>query len=105
MTLSTTASSDELSSAHIPLSSDSFSFLLLDNIINMGSTSDTEGQIPVIDLSGSSPEPQVAAEIVDAAAKYGFVYIRNQGKDVPVEVIDGIFDLVISLYSLRDNLC
>ena len=51
-------------------------------------------QIPVIDLSGSLPEAQVAKELVDAAATNGFVYIKNQGKDIPVEVIDDIFDLV-----------
>jgi isopenicillin N synthase-like dioxygenase len=60
----------------------------------MATTKEITGQIPVIDLSGSLPESQVATELVDAAATYGFVYIKNQGKDIPVEVIDGIFDLV-----------
>jgi isopenicillin N synthase-like dioxygenase len=60
----------------------------------MSTTNGKTGQIPVIDLSGSCPEDQVAKELVDAAATYGFVYIKNQGKDIPVEVIDCIFDLV-----------
>jgi isopenicillin N synthase-like dioxygenase len=60
----------------------------------MVTTNGRTGQIPVIDLSGSLPEAQVAKELVDAAATYGFVYVKNQGKDIPVEVIDGIFDLV-----------
>jgi isopenicillin N synthase-like dioxygenase len=59
-----------------------------------------EGPIPVIDISGSLPEAEVAKQLVDAAATYGFVYIRNLGKDIPVEAIDRTFDLVrlIGLY-------
>jgi isopenicillin N synthase-like dioxygenase len=64
----------------------------------MASTNGHTGQIPVIDLSGPLPEPQIAKDIVDAAATYGFVYVKNQGKDIPVEVIDGIFDLVSRSY-------
>ena len=60
----------------------------------MASTNGHTGQIPVIDLSGSLPESQIAKDLVDAAATYGFVYVKNQGKDIPAEVIDGIFDLV-----------
>lgn len=50
------------------------------------------GQIPVIDLSG--PETEVAKQLVDAAATYGFVYVKSQGKDIPIEDIDNIFALV-----------
>lgn len=60
----------------------------------MATTNGQAGQIPVIDLSGSLPESQIAKELVDAAATYGFVYVKNEGKDIPVELIDGIFDLV-----------
>jgi isopenicillin N synthase-like dioxygenase len=60
----------------------------------MASTNGHTGQIPVIDLSGSLPESQIARDLVVAAATYGFVYVKNQGKDIPAEVIDGIFDLV-----------
>jgi hypothetical protein len=60
----------------------------------MASPNTDAGQIPVINLSGSLHESQVAKELVDAAATYGFVYIKNQGKDIPVDVVDGIFDLV-----------
>lgn len=52
------------------------------------------GQIPVIELSVSESESHTANALVDAAATYGFVYIKNTGKDIPVEVIDDIFDLV-----------
>ncbi len=51
------------------------------------------GQIPVIDLS--EPESEVAKQLVDAAATFGFVYVRSLGKDIPVEDIDSIFALVI----------
>jgi hypothetical protein len=58
----------------------------------MAATNGQTGQIPVIDLSGI--EETVAKELVDAAATYGFVYIKSLGKDIPVEVIDRIFALV-----------
>lgn len=57
------------------------------------------GLIPVIDLTG--PESEVAKQLVDAAATYGFVYIKSLGKDIPVEAIDGIFDLVSLIINLR----
>jgi hypothetical protein len=52
------------------------------------------GQISVIDLSG--PEQTVATELVEAAATYGFVYIKSLGKDIPVEAIDSMFALVMN---------
>lgn len=60
------------------------------------------GLIPVIDLTG--PESEVAKQLVDAAATYGFVYIKSLGKDIPVEAIDGIFDLVSLVIILRTKL-
>jgi len=65
----------------------------------MATTDGKTAQIPLIDLSGSQPESQTAKDLVDAAATCGFVYIRNQGKDIPVDVIDGIFNLA-SVYNL-----
>lgn len=51
-------------------------------------------QIPVIDISGLQPEEEIAKQLVDAAATYGFVYVKNQGKDIPIEAIDRIFHVV-----------
>ncbi|CZR65177.1 related to gibberellin 20-oxidase [Phialocephala subalpina] len=63
----------------------------------MGSINGNAGLIPVIDLSG--PEHDVAKELVDAAATYGFIYIKNLGKDIPIEAIDSIFDLSKRFFS------
>jgi isopenicillin N synthase-like dioxygenase len=60
----------------------------------MTATNGNNGLIPVIDISGPTPETEVARQLVDAATTYGFVYIKNQGKDIPVEAIDNLFDLV-----------
>ncbi len=60
----------------------------------MATTNGQSGQIPIIDISGSLPEAEVAKQLVDAAATYGFVYVKNEGKDIPVEAIDSIFALV-----------
>jgi isopenicillin N synthase-like dioxygenase len=65
-----------------------------------GHTKDHTGQIPVIDLSGSLPEYELAKELVNAVATYGFVYIKNEGKDIPVGEIDRIFDLVRRILKL-----
>lgn len=51
-------------------------------------------RIPVIDISGDLPEIEIARAIVDATATFGFVYVKNLGKDIPIEVIDHIFELV-----------
>jgi isopenicillin N synthase-like dioxygenase len=60
----------------------------------MAVSNENPGSIPVIDISGDLPEAEVAKQLVDAAATYGFVYIKNEGKDIPIEAINNIFDLV-----------
>lgn len=55
-------------------------------------------QIPVIDLSGGQPEEEIGKALVDAASTYGFVYVKNEGKDIPVAAVDRMFDLVKLLY-------
>ncbi|KAL3423402.1 2og-fe oxygenase [Phlyctema vagabunda] len=59
----------------------------------MAQTNDNAVQIPIIDISGSVPEAQVARELVDAAITYGFVYIKNLGKDIPAAAIDKTFEI------------
>lgn len=51
-------------------------------------------KIPVIDISGEGDQTQVAKELVEAAIEHGFIYIKNTGKDIPVEAIDGAFEMV-----------
>jgi isopenicillin N synthase-like dioxygenase len=51
-------------------------------------------KIPVIDVSGEGDQTQVAKELVEAAIEHGFVYIKNTGKDIPAEAVDGAFDMV-----------
>ncbi len=55
-------------------------------------------KIPIIDISAEgADEAKVAQELVDAAVEYGFIYIKNTGRDIPAEQIDHIFDLVCIL--------
>lgn len=53
-------------------------------------------KIPVIDISAAGEEAQakVAKELVDAAVEHGFVYIKNEGADIPVESVENAFELV-----------
>ena len=53
-----------------------------------------QGQIPVIDISGSTPDDEIAEQLVKAASTYGFVYIKNEGEDISIKVIDEMFDIV-----------
>ncbi|KAH0547561.1 hypothetical protein FGG08_000286 [Glutinoglossum americanum] len=52
-------------------------------------------QIPVIDIA--NPTLKTGEELVDAAARYGFVFIRNQGSDISPPEIDKTFETVSTL--------
>ncbi|KAI9793859.1 MAG: hypothetical protein M1816_007111 [Peltula sp. TS41687] len=47
--------------------------------------------IPVVDIS--TPNAHVGRELVDAAVRYGFVFIRNQGSEIAPTEIDEAFEL------------
>ena len=51
-------------------------------------------QIPIVDISGSRADLDLARELVDAAATCGFVFVKNEGKYIPVKNIDDAFALV-----------
>lgn len=51
--------------------------------------------IPIIDISGSQGDQAGIAEaLVDAAAKHGFVYIRNTGQDISLLQVEQAFSIV-----------
>jgi hypothetical protein len=54
----------------------------------------SNGLIPVIDISGELPRSEIAKALVDAVATNGFVFVKNIGQDIPVEVLDNTFELV-----------
>ena len=57
-------------------------------------------KIPIIDLSAPDQE-QVARNLVEAAVEHGFVYIKNTGMDIPVDVVDTAFILVFLLWCIQ----
>lgn len=59
-------------------------------------TMSSAAKIPIIDISATGDEEQVkvAKELVEAAIEHGFVYLRNQGADIPAETVENAFDLV-----------
>jgi len=59
---------------------------------NVAAVNTTE--IPVIDVAGSSTDPNIARALLDAAATFGFVYVKSQGEDIPLEEIEKAFELV-----------
>jgi isopenicillin N synthase-like dioxygenase len=48
--------------------------------------------IPVIDIS--SPSPEVAQQVLDAASSHGFLFIKNDGITIPPKDIADMFELV-----------
>ncbi|KAI1098955.1 2OG-Fe(II) oxygenase superfamily protein [Jackrogersella minutella] len=54
----------------------------------------TTAPIPIIDISAEGAnQAQVAKELVDAAVEYGFVYIKNAGRDISTEQIENAFNI------------
>ncbi|KAJ2989786.1 hypothetical protein NUW58_g3293 [Xylaria curta] len=55
--------------------------------------------IPVIDISESQgDQARIAKELVDAAAEYGFVYIRNTGEDISLAQVEHAFSTAKVLF-------
>ncbi len=52
-------------------------------------------RIPVIDISNAGQS--TGDDMVDAAARYGFLYIRASGTGFAPEIVDGMFEIV-SIY-------
>lgn len=58
--------------------------------------------IPIIDISAEGvDELDIAKALVDAAATYGFVYIRNTGKDIPAAQVQSAFNIVSGLVTIH----
>lgn len=52
-------------------------------------------RIPVVDIcSKESSESDIAQELLEAAIDNGFVYIKNTGRDIPIEAIEHLFGYV-----------
>jgi hypothetical protein len=66
-------------------------------------------ELPVIDISNPH-DPAVGKAMLDAAAKYGFLYVNSKGTDFTVEDVDHAFGLVkfpfqsTSIYTASNDL-
>lgn len=58
----------------------------------MSHLDDKQDNIPVIDVS--NPSEKVAQQVLEAASKNGFLYIKNDGAIIPPQDIDDMFRLV-----------
>ena len=52
-------------------------------------------RIPVIDIADAAENPNTADQLIDAVARYGFVYIRGEGTGFTRPILDKAFALVI----------
>lgn len=58
--------------------------------------------LPIINIS--DPTPEVGRQMIDAAAKYGFLYIDTRGTDFTPEVVERQFELVSPSQALSQQL-
>ncbi len=61
---------------------------------NMNAKTDDHFRIPVLDIT--NPTNDLASALVDAAEKYGFIFIRNHNGAISHTDIDRAFDIVRS---------
>ncbi|RYO88054.1 hypothetical protein DL766_007125 [Monosporascus sp. MC13-8B] len=55
--------------------------------------------IPIVDISAEGADQiQIAKSLVDAAAEYGFVYIKSTGLDLPIEQVNNAFGVSKKLF-------
>ena len=51
-------------------------------------------QIPVVDIPQSGGDEDTGTALVDACAKYGFVFVRGEGLGFSADALDSTFELV-----------
>ena len=51
-------------------------------------------KIPVIDLPNTDIDEATGFALVDACAKYGFVFVKGKGLGFTADVLDNTFELV-----------
>jgi hypothetical protein len=61
---------------------------------------DSPIELPVIDISNPH-DPAVGKAMLDAAAKYGFLYVNSKGTDFTVEDVNRGFELVRSFWYIQ----
>ena len=55
-------------------------------------------QLPIFDIS--DPTPEVGRSMIEAAAKYGFLYVDTKGTDFTEAMVDRQFEMVCGFSSL-----
>ena len=58
----------------------------------MATNGESSIHLPIIDISG--PTDETAEEIMNAAAEYGFFYIRSRHLEIDAKTVNGIFGIV-----------
>jgi len=58
---------------------------------------DAEVEIPVIDLNS----PTAPDELLDAAARYGFIFVKHENIGLEPSQVDSMFGLVGHLHTVR----
>lgn len=67
----------------------------------MGSVADEEAQIPVIDIS--SANKHAPSQLLDAACRFGFVFVANNEAGISPDLIARLFNLSEEFFALPNE--
>ncbi|KAF2161275.1 hypothetical protein M409DRAFT_69881 [Zasmidium cellare ATCC 36951] len=67
----------------------------------MGSLQEEQAQIPVIDISPANKN--APAELLDAACRFGFVFVANNEAGISPELISKVFDISTEFFALPNE--
>lgn len=61
-------------------------------------------ELPVLELKHSfPPDPQIAKDLINSVARYGFVYVKNNSGQIPPRDINAMFNLSERLFKSPDG--
>lgn len=66
-----------------------------------GGTTTAPIELPIFDISAPMPTPEAGAAMLEAAARFGFLYVDVRSTGFTRETVDGMFAIVGVLAPLR----
>jgi hypothetical protein len=73
----------------------SYSYKIKFKMTTNGTAAVAALQLPIFDIS--DPTPEVGRSMIEAAAKYGFLYVDTKGTDFTEAIVDRQFEMVFGL--------
>lgn len=87
-----------LEDGKLPSSLTSLPILTFNNHFTMGSLQNQEAKIPVIDISDANKD--APKQLLDAACKFGFVFVANNEAGISPDLISKLFKISEEFFAL-----